>query len=109
METIDKLKLKKNWGWLTERISCVLAICDKLIEDHEMTIDESDRIKAEQTENDKNRLFLRILITKGHNAYAGFLEVLNRTGQKHVADRLNGTSVSDEEIQREESQGDLVI
>lgn len=106
MDTRHKLKIKRSYNKLVDGLTCVMKLCDHLIQDDVMTIAESERVKAEITTDSTNRTFLNILLCKGPAAYPSFLASLRATGQDHVIERLETLRIDDEDVRRvEENQG----
>ena len=86
-----KEKLKINRKVLVENI-IVQYICSDLLQENIFTKRELDDISAQRTNQEKVEKLLDILATNSDEAYWKFIDVLKKSGRKHVANVLESSN-----------------
>lgn len=63
-----------------------------------MTFEESEIIESGTTQNDKNRLLLKILFRGNANCYNKFLAALRETAYGQLATQIENTDVKNDKL-----------
>lgn len=89
MEEFHRKILRENRSYLVHEIDDVEGINDILLEKGILTIGMNQDILAEKTEIARARKLLDTLPRRGQHAFDIFCNVLIKTNQRHIAERLN--------------------
>ena len=97
MDLEDKNKITKHLTFLKEHISesSLFKCVDHLIEGGVFSMDQGQIIRAKITTEEKCQFFIADLLKSPPEAYALFLGALDKTGNAHIKDILEGNTTGD--------------
>ncbi|KAK7503608.1 hypothetical protein BaRGS_00005147 [Batillaria attramentaria] len=89
MNPAQKRAIQQNWTYLLEHITIEgTTLVDILYQKEILTDDHMELIRVQAVTKEKITKLLDILRRRGPNSFQGFLEALDESGQKFVADKL---------------------
>ncbi|KAK3093292.1 hypothetical protein FSP39_013708 [Pinctada imbricata] len=96
MDPENKLKIQKNWKFLTDNVGDICPLLDFLFEKEVIEFDDKQRVEHEITDRDKVNRLLSIIITK-RGSYEVFQKFLSENSQ-FIVEQLESTQIDEEEI-----------
>ncbi|XP_078338388.1 uncharacterized protein LOC111100306 [Crassostrea virginica] len=87
-------RLQRNLIFLKEHLEQD-EIRDIFVDEGLWDICDLEKIDSENTSNEKNEMFLRLLLKSGPTAYKVFTAALQKTGSSYIVERLENTSVTE--------------
>ena len=89
----DCQRIKRNLIFLKENLE-QYEIRDAFVDEGLWDVCDLEKIDAEKTSNEKNEIFLRLLLESGPTAYEVFTAALQKNAVCHIVERLENTPVS---------------
>ena len=89
----DGQRIKRNLIFLKENLAQD-EIRDTFVDEGLWDICDLEEIDAEKTSNEKNEIFLRLLLKSGPTAYKVFTAALQKNDRSYIVERLENTFVS---------------
>ena len=89
----DGQRIKRNLIFLKENLAQD-EIRDTFVDEGLWDICDLEEIDAEKTSNEKNEIFLRLLLKSGPTAYKVFTAALQKNALSHIVERHENTFVS---------------
>ncbi|XP_078338582.1 uncharacterized protein LOC111099422 [Crassostrea virginica] len=83
-------RIKRNWKFLKENLA-QHEIRDNFIDKGIWDLRDLEEIDNGKIQEQKNEIFLKLLLWSGPLAYGVFIEALQTTGSNYIIERLEGT------------------
>ena len=86
----DDHRIKRNWTFLKTNL-VQHEIRDLFLVEAIWDLRDFDRIDAEKTPEEKNEMFLKLLLQSGPRAYKAFITALQENNLTHIVEKLQQT------------------
>lgn len=95
MPNANAQRIRKNWDFLKENIE-QHELRDHLIVEAIWDIPNFDKIDAGKTSEEKNEIFLNLLLKSRPRAFEVFIAALKKKSSTHIIERLENTTITND-------------
>ena len=95
MPNANVQRIRKNWDFLKENLE-QHELRDHLIVEAVWNFPNFDKIDAGKSSEEKNELFLNLLLKSCPRAYEVFIVALKKKSSTHIIERLENTPITDD-------------
>lgn len=89
----DDHRIKRNWTFLKTNL-VQHELRDLFLVEAIWDLRDFDRIDAEKTPEEKNEMFLKLLLLSGPRAYKEFITALQKNNLTHIVEKLQQTTTA---------------
>lgn len=88
----DTQRIQRNWSFLKQNLE-QNEIRDTFIDNGVWDVSDCDEIDAGKTSEEKNEVFLKLLLDSGPKAYEIFKKALHKTNSTYIIEELEKTQL----------------
>ena len=90
----DDHRIKRNWTFLKTNL-VQHEIRDIFMDEAIWDLPDFEKIDAEKTPEEKNEMFLKLLLQSGTGAYKAFIAALQENNLTHIVEQLQQTPITE--------------
>ena len=90
----DDHRIKRNWTFLKTNL-VQHEIRDMFLVEDILELRDFEKIDAEKTPEEKNEMFLKLLLQSGTRAYKVFIAALRENNLTHIVEQLQQTPITE--------------
>lgn len=91
----DDQRIKRNWTFLKRNL-VQFEVRDAFLDEDIWDLRDFEKIDAEKTPEEKNEMFLKLLLQSDPRAYKIFITAIQNNNLTHIAEKLQQTPIKED-------------